>query len=174
MLDIKLVREKSDYVRERLSTRGAGDENKISELLQLDEQRRKLVSETETLKSQRNRVSKEIGALMGQKKLEEAEAKKAETRTLGDQIAAIDKQVAEVEQKRDELQLTIPNIPHESVVVGKTAADNPIVRVHGEKPEFAFQPKTHIELAEAIATRDGSSAATRSRNHLSAMKEALS
>lgn len=148
MLDIKLVREKSDYVRERLSTRGAGDENKISELLQLDEQRRKLVSETETLKSQRNRVSKEIGALMGQKKLEEAEAKKAETRALGDQITALDKQVAEVEQKRDDLQLTIPNVPHESVAFGKTAADNPIVRVHGSKPEFAFKPKTHIELAE--------------------------
>lgn len=149
MLDIKLVREKSDYVRERLSTRGSGDENKISELLLLDEQRRKLVSETETLKSLRNRLSKEIGALMAQGKLAEAEAKKAEVREIGVKITALDKQVAEVEQKRDDLQLTIPNVPHESVVVGKTAADNPVVREYGSKPAFTFKPKTHIEIAEA-------------------------
>ena len=149
MLDIKLLREKPDWVRERLSTRGAGDENKITEVLHLDEQRRKLVSETETLKSLRNRVSKEIGALMGQKKLAEAEAKKAETRDLGDKISELDKQVIEVEQKRDNLLLTIPNIPHESVALGKSAEDNPEMRVHGQKAEFAFKPKTHIELAEA-------------------------
>ncbi len=149
MLDIKLLREKPDWVRERLATRGAGDENKITELLQLDEQRRKLVSETETLKSLRNRVSKEIGALMGQKKLAEAEAKKTETRDLGDKISELDKQIIEVEQKRDNLLLTVPNIPHESVSFGKTAEDNPEMRVHGQKTEFAFKPKTHIELAEA-------------------------
>jgi seryl-tRNA synthetase len=149
MLDIKLLREKPDWVRERLATRGAGDENKITELLQLDEQRRKLVSETETLKSLRNRVSKEIGALMGQKKLAEAEAKKTETRDLGDKISELDKQIIEVEQKRDNLLLTVPNIPHESVSFGKTAEDNPEMRVHGQKAEFAFKPKTHIELAEA-------------------------
>jgi len=149
MLDIKLLREKPDWVRERLATRGAGDENKITELLQLDEQRRKLVSETETLKSLRNRVSKEIGALMGQKKLAEAEAKKTETRDLGEKISELDKQILEVEQKRDHLLLTVPNIPHESVSFGKTAEDNPEIRVHGQKAEFAFKPKTHIELAEA-------------------------
>ncbi len=64
---------------QRLATRGAGDEAKIDELLKLDEQRRKILAEVETLKAQRNRVSKEIGALMGQKKTAEAEAKKAET-----------------------------------------------------------------------------------------------
>ena len=89
MLDIKLIREKPDFVRARLATRGAGDEAKIDELLKLDEQRRKILAEVETLKAQRNRVSKEIGALMGQKKTAEAEAKKAETRNLGDKIAAL-------------------------------------------------------------------------------------
>ena len=79
MLDIKLIREKPDFVRQRLATRGAGDEAKIDELLKLDEQRRKILAEVEALKAQRNRVSKEIGALMGQKKTAEAEAKKAET-----------------------------------------------------------------------------------------------
>ena len=96
MLDIKLIREKPDFVRQRLATRGAGEEALMwTSVLQLDEQRRKLLAEVETLKAQRNRVSKEIGALMGQKKLAEAEAKKAETRDLGDRIAALDKQAAE-------------------------------------------------------------------------------
>jgi seryl-tRNA synthetase len=76
VLDIKLIREKTDFVRQRLATRGAGDETKIDELLKFDEQHRKFLVEVEALKSQRNRVSKEIGALMGQKKIAEAEAKK--------------------------------------------------------------------------------------------------
>ena len=121
MLDIKLIREKTDFVRQRLATRGAGDEVKIDELLKLDEARRKALAEVETLKSLRNKVSKEIGALMGQKKLAEAEAKKSETKDLGDKIAALEKQVAESETARDALMLQLPNLPHESVVVGKTA-----------------------------------------------------
>jgi seryl-tRNA synthetase len=75
VLDIKLIREKPDFVRQRLATRGAGDEMKIDELLKLDEQRRKILAEVESLKAQRNRVSKEIGALMGQNRIAEAEAK---------------------------------------------------------------------------------------------------
>ncbi len=101
VLDIKLIREKPDFVRQRLATRGAGDEAKIDELLKFDEQRRKILAEVESLKAQRNRVSKEIGALMGQKKTAEAEAKKAETRELGDQIAVLDQQAAEAEAARD-------------------------------------------------------------------------
>ncbi|MBW8863529.1 MAG: serine--tRNA ligase, partial [Verrucomicrobia bacterium] len=129
MLDIKLIREKTDFVRSRLATREAGDESKIDEILKLDEQRRKSLAEVETLKSTRNRVSKEIGALMGQKKLTEAEAKKAETKDLGDKIAALDKQAAEAEAARDTLMLQLPNLPHESVALGKSAEDNPEVRV---------------------------------------------
>ena len=90
MLDIKLIREKPDQVRQRLASRGAGDEALVDQLLKLDEQRRKLLAEVETLKAQRNRVSREIGALMGQKKLDEAEARKKETRSLGDRIAELD------------------------------------------------------------------------------------
>src|SRR4030095_7553780 len=90
VLDIKLIREKSDFVRQRLAARGAGDEQLIDGILQADESRRKALSEVETLKATRNRVSKEIGALMGQKKLAEAEAKKTETKDLGDKIAALD------------------------------------------------------------------------------------
>jgi seryl-tRNA synthetase len=159
VLDIKLIREKPDFVRQRLATRGAGDETRIDELLKLDEQRRKFLAEVESLKSQRNRVSKEIGALMGQKKTAEAEAKKAETRELGDRIAALDKQAAEVEAGRNALMLQLPNLPHESVKVGKSAEDNPVVRVHGEKATFAFKPKSHVELCESLKLVDFARAA---------------
>jgi len=159
VLDIKLIREKTDFVRARLASRGAGDEAKIDELLQFDEQRRKALAEVEALKSLRNRVSKEIGALMGQKKLAEAEAKKAETKDLGDQIAVLDKQAAASESARDALMLQLPNLPHESVVLGKSAEDNPEVRVHGTKPAFAFPPKSHVELCESLKLVDFARAA---------------
>jgi seryl-tRNA synthetase len=154
MLDIKLIREKTDFVRQRLATRGAGDELKVDELLKLDEQRRKLLSEVETLKAARNRASKEIGALMGQKKLAEAEAKKAETKDLGEKIAALDKQAGESEAARDVLMLQLPNLPHESVPNGISAADNPEIRVHGVKADFAFKPKSHVELCESLKLVD--------------------
>ncbi len=159
VLDIKLIREKPDFARQRLATRGAGDETRIDELLKLDEQRRKILGEVESLKSQRNRVSKEIGALMGQKKVAEANAKKTETRELGERIAALDQQAVAAETARDALRLQLPNLPHESVKVGKTAEDNPVVRVHGEKPAFAFKPKNHIELCESLGLVDFARAA---------------
>ncbi len=159
MLDIKLIREKTDFVRARLATRGAGDETKIDEILKLDEQRRKFLAEVETLKSQRNRVSKEIGALMGQKKIAEAEAKKAETKDLGEKISTLDKSAAEAEAARDGLMLQLPNLPHESVALGKSAEDNPEVRVHGTKTNYAFKPKSHVELCESLKLVDFARAA---------------
>jgi seryl-tRNA synthetase len=154
MLDIKLIREKPDFVRQRLASRGAGDENRVEDVLKLDEQRRKLLAEVESLKAQRNRVSKEIGALMGQKKIEDAEAKKKETRELGDRITQLDKQAAEADSARDSLMLTLPNLPHESVPQGKTAEANAVIRTHGEKPEFSFKTKSHIELCENLGLVD--------------------
>jgi seryl-tRNA synthetase len=154
VLDIKLIREKPDFVRARLATRGAGDEVRIDELLKLDEQRRKILTEVETLKAQRNRVSKEIGALMGQKKTAEADAKKAETKELGDKIAALDKEAARTETSLAALMLQLPNLPHESVKVGNTAEDNPVIRTSGEKAVFAFKPKSHIELCELLKLVD--------------------
>lgn len=154
MLDIKLLREKPDFVRERLATRLAGDEAKVAKVLAFDEQRRSALAETEQLKAKRNSVSKEIGALMGQKKLTEAEAKKLETRTIGDRITELDKLVAEAETARDALLATIPNLPHASVALGKDAADNPEIRVHGAPQPFDFKPLTHIELCEKLKLVD--------------------
>jgi seryl-tRNA synthetase len=154
VLDIKLIREKPDFVRQRLATRNAGDEALVEKILQTDEAWRKLRAEVEVLKSQRNRVSKEIGALMGQKKIEEAEAKKKETRDLGDRITQLDKEVADCDAERDKLMLQLPNLPHETVPIGKTAEDNPEIRTFGQKPAFSFKPKTHVELCESLKLVD--------------------
>lgn len=154
MLDIKVIREQTDFVHERLAARGAGDEAKIAEALALDEQRRKGLAEVEQLKARRNSVSKEIGALMGQKKIAEAEAKKTETKDIGHRITELDRQVAEVEAARDQILLRLPNLPHPNVAPGKDAADNPEVRVGGAKPEFAFKPKSHVELCESLKLID--------------------
>src|SRR5512138_3568774 len=146
MLDIKLIRERPDFVRQRLASRGAGDEKRIDELLALDEHRRKVLNEVELMKAQRNRASKEIGALMGQKRVQEADARKKETRELGDRIAQLDKEAAAAEQARGKVMLELPNLPHDSVPAGSSAEANPVVRVHGEKPAFGFNPKSHVEL----------------------------
>jgi len=154
MLDIKLIREQPDLVRERLASRGAGDESKVSEVLALDEQRRKVLTEVEQLKSLRNRVSKEIGALMGQKKLDEAEAKKKETRDLGTRITEMDEKVIEIEKARDAILIRLPNLPHASVPAGKSSADNAEIRGWGAKAALAFKPKSHIEICEKLGLVD--------------------
>jgi seryl-tRNA synthetase len=159
MLDIKMIRECPDVVRERLAARGAGDEVHVDEVLRLDEQRRKVLNEVELLKAQRNKASKEIGALMGQKKTAEAEAKKKETRELGDRITQLDKEASEADAARHKVMLRLPNLPHESVPIGKSAADNPVIRTHAEKPQFAFKPKSHVELCEQLKLVDFARAA---------------
>lgn len=159
MLDIKLIREQPDFVRQRLATRGAGDEARIDEVLKWDEARRKALAEVEVLKAERNRASKEIGALMGQKKIAEAEEKKKQTRDLGDKIAELDKQAAEAEAKREEVMLRLPNLPHESVAVGKSAEENPVMREWGKKAEFNFKPKSHVELCDSLKLVDFARAA---------------
>lgn len=158
MLDIKRIREQPDVVRQRLATRGAGDETRIDEVLALDDQRRRALAEVEQLKALRNRVSKEIGALLAQKKAAEAEARKQESRDIGERISALDRVVVEAERAREELLLRLPNLPHPSVVVGRSAAENAVVR---ESPaprktaaEFGFAPRTHTELCERLKLVD--------------------
>ncbi len=159
MLDIKLIREQSGLVRQRLAARGGGDEAKIDQILSLDERRRSNLAEVEQLKAARNRHSKEIGALMAQKKPAEADAKKAETRQVGDRITALDKETAQLEQQLETLMLQAPNLPHSDVPPGKSAQDNVEVRAWGQKPAFDFKPLTHVELCERLKLVDFARAA---------------
>ena len=150
MLDIKRIRETPDEVKRLLATRGGGDENQVDVVLKADEKRRVTLAEVEKLKAQRNQVSKEIGMLMGQKKFEEAEARKQETKDIGDQISELDQLVRQSESERDAALMAIPNLPNASVPIGKTAEDNPIIRTWGEQPVFSFEPKSHVELCDDL------------------------
>ncbi|HXI83291.1 MAG TPA: serine--tRNA ligase [Verrucomicrobiae bacterium] len=152
MLDIKLIREKPDFVRQRLATRGRGDEARIAEIGALDEQRRKLISEGDNLKAERNKVSKEIGALKS--KGQDASAQMAAMKQVGERITSLDAEVATLDVKLQDILLVIPNLPHESVTVGKEAADNPEVKRWGEAPKFAFQPKAHWDIGEQLGILD--------------------
>ncbi len=157
MLDIKLIREKPDFVRQRLATRGGGDEARIAELATLDEQRRKLVGEGDNLKAERNKVSKEIGALKS--KGQDAGAQMAAMKQVGERIASLDAEVAGLDEKLLQILLMIPNLPHEGVAVGKDAADNPEVRRWGEAPKFSFQLKPHWDIGEQLGILDFARAA---------------
>lgn len=149
-----MVREQPDRVRERLASRGAGDEARLDDVLALDEERRAALAEVESLKAERNRSSKEIGALMAQKKLEEAETRKQQVREIGDRIAALDATLDGIETRRHDLLSRLPNLPHASVPPGRTADDNPVVREWGTKAEFAFDPLPHTELCQRLRLVD--------------------
>ena len=154
MLDIRWIRENKEETEKRLASRLGNDEVKVDQLLQLDQKRRSLLTEVEQLKSDRKSASKEIGALIGQKKLEEAEAKKAATKEMGDRIAELDRQANETTEEQQNILLTLPNLPHESVPAGASEADNPEIRTWGEKVEYSFQPKTHVELCDQLSLID--------------------
>jgi seryl-tRNA synthetase len=149
-----MLRDQPDEVRRRLATRGAGEEARLDEVLQKDEKWRSNVRKVEESKAQLNRVSKEIGVLMGQKKLAEAEARKAETRQLKETQEACASQNEAIEVVRRDLLLRLPNLPHASVPVGRSAEDNPVVRTWGDQPVQAFKPKSHTELCESLGLVD--------------------
>lgn len=152
MLDIKLIRENPDLVRQRLASRGRGDEARVGEIAALDEQRRKLLTEADNLKAERNKVSKEIGALKS--KGGDASGPMAAMKAAGERIAALDADLAAIDAKLQEIVLVIPNLPHEAVPAGKDAADNPEVKRWGDKPAFSFTPKPHWEIGEQLGILD--------------------
>lgn len=159
MLDLKRIREASDELRKRLDARGGSEGAALDEVLALDEKRRSLLTEVEARKAERNSVSKAIGMLMGKKEFEAAEAKKAETRDLGDAIAVLDQQSKEVEQQLTDLLMRIPNVPHESVPFGKNEHDNPEVRRFGEPKKHDFEALNHLQLCESLRLVDFTRAA---------------
>lgn len=146
MLDIKLIREKPDLVREALKKRQL-DPAMVEEVLAVDGKRRKLLVEVETLKSERNSVSKQISQ---SKESNERGEKIAAMRAVGDRITALDEQVRQIDEELNRLVSVIPNIPDEDVPAGKDEKDNPVVRTHGEKPVFDFEPLPHWELGTRL------------------------
>ncbi|MDP0490983.1 MAG: serine--tRNA ligase [Verrucomicrobiota bacterium JB023] len=147
MLDIKLLRQHPEQVKERVKNRGGDLQSIVDEILAIDESRRKAETEKQELQSKRNTLSKQIGQLMGQGKADEAEAIKREVGELKTKLEEFD-HLADTETARQtELLLSLPNLPHEDCPIGADEDSNPEVRVWGEKKEIA-EPKDHVQLAE--------------------------
>ena len=156
MLDIKFVRENPNAVDRACESRQNAHWDR-EKFFELDEARRSVIVEVETLQAERNAVSKEIGQLMREGKKDEAEAAKAKVAANKERIAELDDKRAEVEQELFDLVAAIPNIPHESVPYGKDDSDNPEVRRWGTPRDFSadgFEPKAHWDLGPATGTID--------------------
>ncbi len=145
MIDIRRIREQPEVVREGLQRRAA-DAGIVDKILRLDARRRDLLAETEVLKQQRNRVSKDIGEWRRQGR--DTTAIQAEMRALGDRIATLDRDASAVEAEQRNLLLRLPNLPAEGVVAGGKE-NNQVVRVLGSKPASDFSPRSHMELCAA-------------------------
>ncbi len=151
MLDIRLIREKPDFVRERLATRGGGDEMKIDEVLRVDGERRKLETSLQQLNADRRRLSKEIGAKRSSGGATgELEAR---VREIGEAIVDLNKRTAAAEIEQEGLLLEIANLPHKSVPIGKDPSANRLVRSWGEKPRLT-EPVDHVALGAKLKLFD--------------------
>ena len=153
MLDIKFVRENPDLVDKSCESRQNAHWDR-EKFFELDEERRSVIAEVESLQAERNAVSKQIGLLMREGKKEEAEAAKEQVAAHKDRIAELDQRRGEVEEELTALVAAIPNIPDASVPYGKDDSDNPEVRKWGEPTQFDFEPKAHWDLGPELGMID--------------------
>ncbi|MFQ5407538.1 MAG: serine--tRNA ligase [Anaerolineales bacterium] len=152
MIDINLIRTQPDIVRAALKKLNI--EAPLDEILAADEERRALLSQVETLRQERNAGSRQVGRLMKEGQVEEAETLKARLGTVGDEIAALDEQLRTVEGKLNHDLLWVPNMPHESVPVGPDEGHNVVVRAWGEPRAFDFEPAAHWDLGPQLGLID--------------------
>ena len=146
MLDVRYIRENVNEVKEALKKRNY--EFPLADFLAIDEKRMAIMREVEELRNRRNVVSEEIGRLKREKA--DAGAQLEEMKTVADKIKALDEQLRAVEEETKTFVLTIPNIPHESVPVGKDETENTEIRRWGSPREFDFEPLNHWDIAEAL------------------------
>jgi seryl-tRNA synthetase len=149
MLDIKLIREQTAFVKAELAKTGV-DAAEVDSALEADAERRRLQHDLDEMRARRTRESKELGRLA----TAEREARRAEMRELGDKITAGERDLAEVEQRVTDLVLGLRNLPRPYVPVGTGEPDNKIVRGEGEPPKFDFAPLPHWELGERLGIID--------------------
>ncbi|MCU0488603.1 MAG: serine--tRNA ligase [Anaerolineales bacterium] len=150
MLDLNLIREQPDLVRKAMQARQM-DPAPVDRLLELDEQRRQLIQEVESLKAERNAGSKEVGRL---KDPTERQARIEAMRLLGDRISGLDETLRTVETEQTAVQSTIPNLPDPRTPYGRNDDENVVIKTVGELPEFDFEPKPHWELGPALGILD--------------------
>lgn len=147
MLDIKLICENSDFVNEKLTLRGE-DTSSIDKIGEIEMQRLELLQQSEKLKELRNNVSDEIAVMKRNK--QDATESISKMKEVGEQIKSIDDEIKSFELQIDEQLRNIPNLPHDSVPVGKSAEENVEIKIIGDKREFDFKPLDHIELGKKL------------------------
>ena len=152
MLDIRLIREQPDFVKERLATRGGDDAAKIDELLRADVERRKAETALQQLQAERKRLSKEIGGKRSRG--ESSEELEAQVRAAGDEISRLGEATALAEEQQKSLLLQIPNLPHAQAPIGKDASENPVIRTWGEKPQLGEKVLDHVAIGTALKLFD--------------------
>jgi seryl-tRNA synthetase len=157
MLDIRLIRDNPDLVKERLATRSGDFASVVDEVLSIDSARRTAETERQKLQGDRNRISKEIG--MAKKNGQDTTAIEAEVRGINERIEQIGQDADAADLRQRELLLGLPNLPHEACPIGHSAEENPEVRVWGEKPKFDFEPKDHTILGQQLGLLDFEAAA---------------
>jgi len=150
MIDIKIVRENPDLLKDGLKRRQMNP-SVVDTLTKLDEKRRELLTEAEELKAERNKVSKDISTT---KDKTDREDKIASMRAVGDRISQLDEKVKSVEEELNGLIATVPNLPNPSVPPGKDESENQVVRTVGEKPKYDFQPLPHWDLGPQLGIID--------------------
>jgi seryl-tRNA synthetase len=153
MLDLNFVRENLDQVKAALEKRGKPS-TALEDFAQADLERRRVIAESDELNARRNTASREIGALMKEGKKEEGDARRKEVGELKDRIAELDQLREQSETRMRELLSTLPNLPHESVPVGKDESANVEVRRWGSPRQFDFEPKDHVDLGSALGILD--------------------
>ena len=151
MLDIKMIRQNTDEIKERLATRGVKAE-KIDALLEKDKRRRELLVETEGLKQKRNEVSAEI-ANAKRNKQDATDAIK-EMREVGAKIKSLDEELEEVEATVKDMASRLPNLPNPTIPVGPDESANVELRKVGTPREFDFEPKAHWDIGEDLGILD--------------------
>jgi seryl-tRNA synthetase len=155
MIDIRLIREQTEYVRQRLAARGGEVQvvhGKLEEILECDRERRATETRLQHLQGERKRMSKEIGARKGRG--EDTSEVEAQVRGLGEEVARLNEASTALEERQRDLLLHLPNLPHEAAPLGEDASANPEVRQWGQRREFAFAPKSHVELGEKLGLFD--------------------
>ncbi len=157
MLDIKFIRENPEFVKQRLSTRG--EEYPIDEILELDSKRRSFIKEVEDLRHQRKELSEKIGKLKREGKEQAAQEIASKVKAISQELKDKEALLKEVEEKLQDLLARIPNIPHESVPIGKDETENVVVKRWGDLPEFDFEPRPHWEIGEKLGILDFARAA---------------
>ena len=148
MLLLSTIKADPEFVISRLAVKGFDGRAVITEILEIDAERRRLQQKTESDSAQLNKLSKSIGALMKEGKKEEAEQAKAEVARIKGETAGLQDRLAECEQKMTQLLLTVPNLPYEGVPEGKTAEDNVVEKTGGVIPELPEDALPHWDLAK--------------------------